>query len=99
MLKNSPTKPKSENDSILYNRVKEKALSFFKERQLDSFKKYSWKTSRIAQTDEQLQEVHFYKATYYKYSEKPDSAYYHYHQSRNILLHIKRYRYCRKKNV
>ncbi|WP_408045784.1 ATP-binding protein [Tenacibaculum crassostreae] len=64
-------------------------MSFFRKRQLDSFKKHSWKAYQIVQTEEQLQKTHFYKATYYKYTEQPDSAYYHYNQSKTILLKLK----------
>ncbi|WP_408025822.1 tetratricopeptide repeat-containing sensor histidine kinase [Tenacibaculum sediminilitoris] len=67
----------------------EKALSFFREKQLDSFKKYTTLSTNYSRQPKDLQEVHFYLATYYKYTEKPDSAYYHYHQSKNLLLQVK----------
>ncbi|MDE0536632.1 tetratricopeptide repeat-containing sensor histidine kinase [Tenacibaculum sp. L6] len=66
----------------------EKALSFFREKQLDSFKKYTDLSSNYSKQPKSLEKVHFFLATYYKYSKKPDSAYYHYHQSKNISLQL-----------
>ncbi|CAM1350176.1 tetratricopeptide repeat-containing sensor histidine kinase [Tenacibaculum insulae] len=66
----------------------DKALSFFRERNLDSFKKYSQYSYTLTKEPKNLQKVHFYLATYYKYSNVKDSAYFHYNKSKNILLHI-----------
>ncbi|RKF05176.1 histidine kinase/DNA gyrase B/HSP90-like ATPase [Tenacibaculum lutimaris] len=74
----------SKQDSIVFNDTMKKALSFFREKQLDSFKKYTELSSNYSKKTKDLQKVHFYLATYYKYTEKPDSAYYHYHQSKNL---------------
>ncbi|MDO6743340.1 ATP-binding protein [Tenacibaculum soleae] len=63
-------------------------MFFFRKKQLDSFKKYSQHSFKLSKKDKDLQKVHFYLATYYKYTQKPDSAYYHYHQSKNLLLQL-----------
>lgn len=75
-------------DSVLFTHNMEKALSFFRSKKLDSFKKYSRKSFFLSKNPNDLQKVHFYLATYYKYIEKTDSAYYHYYQSKNILLQL-----------
>ncbi|XKW95752.1 hypothetical protein R8G64_09940 [Tenacibaculum maritimum] len=72
-------------DSISYKSCIRTALSYFKERQLDSFKKYSIKSyllSKKINSPRKTQKAHFYLATYYKYKEMSDSAYYHYHKSK-----------------
>ncbi len=79
----------SKQDSIVFDNTMKKALSFFKEKQFDSFKKYTDLSSNYSKQPKDLQKVHFYLATFYKYTEKPDSAYYHYHQSKTILLQLK----------
>ncbi|CAA0203911.1 putative transmembrane protein. putative two-component system-sensor histidine kinase [Tenacibaculum maritimum] len=79
-------------DSISYKSCIRTALSYFKERQLDSFKKYSIKSyllSKKINSPRKTQKAHFYLATYYKYKEMSDSAYYHYHKSKSILLKLK----------
>ncbi len=78
----------SKQDSIVFDNTMEKALSFFREKQLDSFKKYTDLSSNYSKQPKSLEKVHFFLATYYKYSKKPDSAYYHYHQSKNISLQL-----------
>jgi len=78
----------SKQDSIVFDNTMEKALSFFREKQLDSFKKYTDLSSNYSKQPKGLEKVHFFLATYYKYSKKPDSAYYHYHQSKNISLQL-----------
>lgn len=77
-----------EQDSIVLKKTMDKALSFFRKKQLDSFKKYSQHSYALSKKLEDKQKIHFYLATYYKYAKKPDSAYYHYHQSKNILLQL-----------
>ncbi len=76
----------NKQDSIVFKNTMDKALSFFREKKLDSFKKYSEYSYNLSKNHESLQKVHFYLATCYKYKEVPDSAYYHYHQSKNISL-------------
>ena len=78
----------SKQDSIVFDNTMEKALSFFREKQLDSFKKYTDLSSNYSKQPKGIEKVHFFLATYYKYSKKPDSAYYHYHQSKNISLQL-----------
>jgi signal transduction histidine kinase len=78
---------KYEQDSIVFKNTMDKALSFFRIRQLDSFKKYSLKSFSFSKKPNDLQKIYYYLATYYKHKGIPDSAYYHYHQSKNILLH------------
>ncbi len=78
----------NEQDSVVFSNTMIKALSFFREKKLDSFKKYSFKAFYLSKKNKDLQKVHFYLATYYKYAKKPDSAYYHYYQSKNILLDL-----------
>ena len=84
----TPNYTKYKQDSLVFNLTMKKALSFFRVRKLDSFKKYSQYSYTLSKKPKNLQKVHFYLATYYKYSTIKDSAYYHYKQSKNILLHI-----------
>lgn len=68
------------------------ALLYFRQRKLDSLKKYGSIAHDYAYAlndSLKIQEAHFYLATYYKYREVPDSAYYHYDQSKNVLLQLK----------
>ena len=79
---------KNLNDSLKFNANIEIALMYFKKRKLDSFKKYSFIAKKNAEELKDLQKAHFYLATYYKYKVVPDSAYYHYNTSKNILLSL-----------
>ena len=79
---------KNLNDSLKFNANIEIALMYFKKRKLDSFKKYSSIAKKNAEELKDLQKAHFYLATYYKYKVVPDSAYYHYNTSKNILLSL-----------
>ncbi|WP_299668581.1 ATP-binding protein [uncultured Polaribacter sp.] len=79
------------NDSLKFNANIQIALMYFRKRKLDSLKKYSFiaKQNAVASNDLQsVQKAHFYIATYYKYKEVSDSAYYHYNRSKNILLRL-----------
>lgn len=78
----------SSSDSSLFVSRMNKALNFFKNKELDSFKKYSKQSLHLTTDLQNIQKVHFYLATFYKYRQIPDSAYYHYNQSKSILLQI-----------
>jgi signal transduction histidine kinase len=79
------------DDSLKYEANIKIALMYFRVRKLDSFKKYSLISQRKIKATkdlQKLQKTHFYLATYYKYKVIPDSAYYHYNISKNILLEL-----------
>lgn len=79
-------------DSSKYTTNIKVALLYFRQRKLDSLKKYSFIAHDYAYAlndSLKIQKAHFYLATYYKYKEIPDSAYYHYDQSKNVLLQLK----------
>ncbi|MGB0891156.1 MAG: ATP-binding protein [Flavobacteriaceae bacterium] len=81
----------NKHDSLKFKANIEIALLYFRKRDLDSLKKYSLLAEKDANRLKDLykiQKSHFYLATYYKYQEMPDSAYYHYEQSKNILLKL-----------
>lgn len=82
---------KNLDDSSKFDANIQTALMYFKKRKLDSLKKYSFiaKQNAVELNDlQRIQKAHFYLATYYKYKEIPDSAYYHYNTSKNILLKL-----------
>ncbi|QTD36278.1 hypothetical protein JL193_08875 [Polaribacter batillariae] len=67
------------------------ALMYFRQKKLDSLKKYCFIAKKNVEASNDLsriQKFHFYLATYYKYKEVPDSAYYHYNTSKNFLLKL-----------
>lgn len=77
------------SDSLKFKTNIQIALMYFRKRKLDSLKKYSFFAKNNAEKLNDLSKIeksHFYLATYYKYKEIPDSAYYHYNSSINILL-------------
>ena len=80
---------KNVKDSLKFEANIQIALMYFRKRKLDSLKKYSDFAKHSAEKLNDLhfiQKAHFYLATYYKYIDIPDSAYYHYNKSKNILL-------------
>lgn len=82
---------KDTHDSLRFRVNIEIALFYFRKRDLDSLKKYSLIASKYAtklKDLDKIQKAHFYLATYYKYKEVPDSAYYHYNVSKNLLLRL-----------
>ena len=82
---------KNKHDSLQFKSNIEIALFYFRKRDLDSLKKYSLIAKNFANklNDKlKIQKTHFYLATYYKYKQIPDSAYYHYNSSKNILLKL-----------
>ena len=77
------------NDSLKFKTNIKIALMYFRKRKLDSLKKYSFYAKENAEKLKDLHKIqksHFYLATYYKHKNIPDSAYYHYNSSINILL-------------
>ncbi|CAM1334388.1 tetratricopeptide repeat protein [Tenacibaculum aestuariivivum] len=85
---NKPIPFNYEQDSVVFKNTINKALFFYKEKKLDSFKKYSLLSLKQSKKPINLQKAHNYLATYYKLKEISDSAYYHYNESKNILLEL-----------
>ena len=82
---------KDVHDSLKFRAHIGIALFYFRKRDLDSLKKYSLIAEKYANKLSDLHKIqksHFYLATYYKYKQIPDSAYYHYNSSKNILLKL-----------
>jgi len=62
------------------------ALDFFKERKLDSFHYYTSKIGNYNLSNKQLIKYNFYKATFHKFQDQLDSAFYYYQESKKYAL-------------